>query len=128
MLSVTQGLFLQRSTATARIKQGSSKEQQLNYQASGSFIICEGSSILMLICSSPVRCIKKEKRVKANKKTPKFRYTEGKIFILVQIKLRLPSACLTLWLCCPCSGVAEVVSTAFPALMAGLIHYLVVIS
>lgn len=39
-----------------------------------------------------LHALKKKKRVKANKKPSKFRYTEGKIFTLVQIKLRLPSA------------------------------------
>lgn len=50
---------------------------------------------MVLICSSPVRCIKKGKKKKVNKKPssyPGFRYTEGMIFTLVCIKLWLPSA------------------------------------
>lgn len=131
MLCVTQGLFLRRGIATARIKQCSSKKQHLNHQVFGSLTICGASRILVLICSSPVRCSKKEKKKKLTKNPssyPRLRCTEGMIFTLVQIKQRLSSTCLSWSLCCPCPRVAEVVSTGFPALMAGLIHYLVAIS
>lgn len=52
----------------ARIKQSSSKEQQLNRQAFVCLTICAESSILVLICSSPVSCIKKGKKKKEKAK------------------------------------------------------------
>lgn len=54
--------------AAAKAKWGSSKQQQLNWQASGSLAICGGPSILLITCSGPARRIEKGGKTQRTKK------------------------------------------------------------